>query len=344
MKQLTILEKEKLELVDSPSLEVPPNFVKVKVQACGICGSDIALLNGFRDRKTELYFGHEFTGVVEAIGENVHGLSKGMRVASGIIKTCGVCWNCRNGHPNYCKGLNSVLKPGGFAEETLVEHSDDFQFLTPLPEEVDDIAGTLHETVSCVLRIVERAQIKTGQTVLIIGLGAIGVIAGELFKYLGASKVIGMDISLEKTKVAQELKFDKVIDRNNKKWISEIYEEVGPQGVDIIVEATGSSMVLSDAFEVARKGAQIIIGSVYHGPANNLDLLPILRKELTVIGAKGSYPYTNSNDESTAMNLLKSNVFTSSKITKVYKKEEFADAFEDAKGGKCIKPVIRFND
>ncbi|MDY0943822.1 zinc-dependent alcohol dehydrogenase [Priestia megaterium] len=340
MMRLTLESPGQLKLIEERSPDILPGTVKVRVSACGICGSDIAQWKGHR---SDRYFGHEFTGIITEVGPGVKDLYEGMRVTSGMIGSCGVCWNCQNGHPNYCRNLHEILTPGGFAEETLVEHSDRFKFLTLLPSEIDDVTGTLHETISCVLRIIERAEIKPGQSVLVVGLGAIGVLAAELFRGLGAGIVVGMDLNPHRLAAAHKLKIDKVIDRSNQAWLEQIFEAVGPKGADIIIEATGSPKALGDSFQAARVGAKVIIGSVYHDLANNLDIVPIMRKELAVIGAKGSYPYVTSYGQSIATQTLLSGHFSTKEYFGVYSPQEAEQAFEDAASGRFIKPVIKFS-
>ncbi|OLS33577.1 zinc-binding dehydrogenase [Bacillus sp. MRMR6] len=343
MKRIVIKETGKLELIESEPLKALHGTVKLKVLACGICGSDVALLQGHKNLTNERYFGHEFTGVVVETGGGIKDLKEGMRVTSGLVRSCGVCWNCRNGHPNYCGNLNDVLMPGGFANETLILHSESFQFLTPLPPEIDDIAGTLHETIGCVMRIVERSDLKAGQSVVILGLGAIGAITAEILKGIGAGIVIGVDLNPRRIESARDLKMDRVINRRDEDWLDQIYQAVGPRGADLVIEATGSTNALADAFTMARTGARVVVGSVYHDLGNHFDFKPIMRKELTVTGAKGSYPYISSDDRSVCLQPIRSGMLSLDKYFKVYTPEEAKQAFEDAIVGDSIKPVIRFN-
>jgi len=338
---LTVATPGQLQLVEDRSPALRPNTVKLRILACGVCGSDLAVWQGHRD---DPYFGHEFTGVVTEVGADVKDLKPGMRVTSGLVRSCGICWNCRNGHPNYCRPLGDVLFPGGFADETLVEHSEHFRFLTPLPPEIDDVTGTLHEAVSCVLRIVDRAGLKAGQSVLVLGLGAIGALAAELCRGLGAGMVVGMDLNPYRLSTAERLKIDAVVDRRNEDWLERVRLAVGPQGADVVIEATGSPKALGDAFRAARLGATVVVGSVYHDLAEQLDLLPVMRKELTVVGAKGSYPYLASSEKSLALEAILAGHFSIREYFGVYSPEEAARAFEDVQAGKYIKPVIRFSE
>ena len=98
MKKITLLAGGRLELQNpEENIVLQDGWVKVHVSACGICGSDLALLGGKRDVTKELYFGHEFSGVVTEVSEGSTAMAPGMRVASEVSRTCGHCWYCRNG-------------------------------------------------------------------------------------------------------------------------------------------------------------------------------------------------------------------------------------------------------
>lgn len=342
MKRLIIPTPGRLELIEDQSPQVRPLTVKIQVSACGVCGSDVALWQGHRDLSRECYFGHEFTGVITEVGPGVSGLKEGMRVASGLIRTCGRCWYCRNGHPNYCRNLNEVLSPGGFASETLVEHTEAFQFLTPMPPDVDDLTGTLHETISCVLRIIDRSVLKPDQSVLIFGLGAIGILAAELLRGCGAGVIVGIDLNLARLTLAKRFRIDQVVNRRDQDWLDQVYKVMGFRGADLVIEVTGSPQALGDALMAARLGGRIVVGSVYHEPANKLDVLPIMRKELTVVGAKGPFPFLTSNDYSLALRTLVTGGMSTAELLGIYSPEEAVQAFQDAVVGHCIKSVIKF--
>ena len=191
-------------------LKVRPGFVKVRVKACGICGSDLSIWKGSREK--EQYFGHEFVGTVTEVGENTDGIKEGDRVASGIFKTCGRCLNCKNGQPNYCKSMSEVLYPGGFFEETIAEYSGEYHFIETVPAEMEDEIALLCEPASCALRIASQAELIPGQKVVILGMGAMGVLTGMFLKAFGASVVMGIDRNKERLVQLKDIEFDYLLD------------------------------------------------------------------------------------------------------------------------------------
>jgi len=271
-------------------------------------------------------------------------LELGMRVTSELVKTCGQCWNCRNGSPNCCKSLNEVLFPGGFASETIVLHSDSYKFLSILPMSIDDIMGTLVEPTNCALRAVKRSKIQPGQSVLVIGLGSMGIIASQLLENFGAGKIIGMDKNKSRLETVKKSGLIDVINRNDLDWLEQLKNYTGTRGVDVVIEATGFPAAIGDAFLAARVGGLISVLSVYHGKANNLDILPIVRKELTIVGAKGPYPDQKSDDTSVTVGELQKIQEKLRKIIRIYDFKDSFKAFDDAIKGISIKSVISFKN
>lgn len=345
MRKVSLVEYGKLELQEhwagiSP---IVPGMVKVKVNACSVCGSDIALFRGQRSLKDERYFGHEFSGVVVDAGTGDGGIRAGMRVSSELARTCGQCWNCLNGLPNYCKSMNDALIPGGFAEETLVLNTTDYSFISPIPSELDDVTATLLEPFNCAYHVACQAQITPGAHVVVFGLGAIGLMTSLIMKSMGAGIVVGVDRSAKRLAKVRELGFMEVVDGNETDWKQQIDEICGDKGVDIVIEATGATAVLGDAFKVIRPGGRIVVASVYHGTADGVELLPILRKELTIVGAKGPFPHRKTDGSSASLETLVKLQNDLRKLITLYEYKDATRAFEDMMSGAAIKAVVTFN-
>lgn len=344
MKRVALIDYGKLELQDNWEgiPKMLPGTVKIDVTACAICGSDIALYRGKRDLKQERYFGHEFSGVVVDAGAGDNGITTGMRVASELSKTCGQCWNCLNGLPNYCRSMNEALIPGGFAEETLVLNTPDYSFISPLPSTIDDITASMMEPTNCAYHAARRAQLIPGETVVVFGMGTIGLTTAIILKSMGASTVVGIDNNADRIKKVHSLNIIPVVNSSDKNWLQQVQEMTSSQGADVVVEATGVSAVLGSAFQAVRPGGKIVVPSVYSGPANSLELLPIMRKELHIIGAKGPYPHLKSDGSSASLECLVKLQDELRKLITVYEYKNSFQAFEDMMSGAAIKAVIKF--
>lgn len=344
MRRVALVDYGKLELQDycEGISGLQPGTVKIDVNACAICGSDIALYRGQRSLDNERYFGHEFSGVVTDAGAGANGIKAGMRVASELSRTCGQCWNCLNGLENYCKSMNDALLPGGFSEETLVLNTPEYSFISPIPDELDFETASMLEPTNCAYRVARQANITPGSNVLIFGLGTIGLITASILKSMGASRVIGVEMSRRRLDKVRSLGLLETIDRNDTDWLEQVREMSSNQGADVIIEATGAVPVLKDAFNAVRPGGKIVVASVYHNAAGDLELLPIMRKELTIVGAKGPYPYRKSDGSSAPVEMLVKLKDELKKLVTVYDYREAHQAFEDMMSGAAIKAVVRF--
>lgn len=343
MRKIALIEPGKLELQElDKETELQKGTVKVDVSACAICGSDLALLSGKRDMTKELYFGHEFSGVVTEVAEGGSGVKPGARVASELSRTCGQCWNCINGLPEYCRSMNDALLPGGFTEKTLVRSMPDYSFLSAIPSTLDDVVASLLEPTNCAYHIAVKADMKPGDNVVVFGLGAMGLLSGIILKRMGAGSVIGVGrrpARLEQVRNAGI--FDAVV-TNDEQGMGQIKEICGNAGADIVIEATGATQVLADAISLARYGGRVVVGSVYHGTLPDFEPLPIFRKELTIVGAKGPTTYLKTDGSSAVVGVLNMIQNDVKKIIKVYDYKDAMQAFDDARSGEAIKAVITF--
>lgn len=347
MRRVALVDYGKLELQDNWEgvKELLPGTVKVDVTACGICGSDISLFRGGRDLSKEHYFGHEFSGVVieaDREADGVNGITVGSRVATELIRTCGRCWNCRNGLPNYCRSMNDALIPGGFAEETLVHNSDDYGFISPLEANIDDITACLLEPTNCAYHVARKANITPGENVVVFGMGMIGLTSAVILKHLGAGAVVGVDNNPTRIAKVRALDLIPVVNSSDEDWQEQVKEIVGSHGADVVVEATGVVAVMQNSFDIVRRGGKIVVPSVYHAKAGDLELLPIMRKELTIVGSKGPYPHLKSDGSSASLEILVRLQDELKKLITVYDYKDAMQAFRDMMSGAAIKSVIRF--
>lgn len=343
MRAVKLLAPGVLELQDAPALgSTTGDTVRIDVSACGICGSDLALYNGRRDLSGEHYFGHEFSGIITEAGSTANGLKAGMRVASELVKGCGRCWFCRNGMQNYCRSMNDALLPGGFSEETLVLNTDAYSFLSPIPDTLDDITATTLEPANCAYHVAVRANIQPGDRVLVIGLGAIGMIAGLILQTLGAGKVIGADRSPLRLEQVRKTGLIDVVDTADPNWMDKVREMTAKEGVDVVIEATGAPAVLKQTMEIVRTGGKIVVPSVYFGSIEGFEPIPIMRKELTIIGSKGPAPQLNVDGTSAVVDKVMQLKAQLQKLITVYDYKDSLQAFADARSGAAIKAVIKF--
>lgn len=344
MRRVALIDYGKLELQDDwGGIGLQPGTVKVEVSACAVCGSDLALLRGKRDLKSERYWGHEFSGTVIDAGAGAGGITAGMRVASEVSRACGHCWYCRNGLPSLCKGFNEAFLPGGFSQETCVLNTQENSFISPVPAALDDITATLLEPTSCSLQCALKADIRPGAKVAVIGMGPMGFITARILQQIGAGVVVGIVNKPSRLEKVREIGFLEGIDSSREDWLDRVREIFGDFGPDVVVELSGNLTAFQNALKIVRPGGRIVVGSVYTGYADNVELRPVMRKELTIVGAKGPFPNLNSDGSSMAMDMLMKIQKDVRKIIQVYYYTDALRAFEDMMCSRSIKSVITFH-
>lgn len=344
MRRVALIDYGKLELQDDwGGIGLQPGTVKVEVSACAVCGSDLALLRGKRDLKSERYWGHEFSGTVIDAGAGAGGITAGMRVASEVSRACGHCWYCRNGLPSLCKSFNEAFLPGGFSQETCVLNTQENSFISPVPAALDDITATLLEPTSCSLQCALKADIRPGAKVAVIGMGPMGFITARILQQIGAGVVVGIVNKPSRLEKVREIGFLEGIDSSREDWLDRVREIFGDFGPDVVVELSGNLTAFQNALKIVRPGGRIVVGSVYTGYADNVELRPVMRKELTIVGAKGPFPNLNSDGSSMAMDMLMNIQKDVRKIIQVYDYTEALRAFEDMMCSRSIKSVITFH-
>ena len=198
-----------LELRDLPVPSIGPDEVLIKIKACGIDGTDLKLLNGF-GYAPDLPFviGHEPAGLIEQVGSNVSSWHPGDRVITYNFATCGKCSHCQAGRENLCQSMAGVLGvkdlPGGLAEFLKVPSKQ----IVRIPDSIAwHDAAVLSDAGITAYHAVKRSQIKTGQTVVIIGVGGVGAFVVQFAKLTGA-RVIAIEESSPKADRAERLGAD----------------------------------------------------------------------------------------------------------------------------------------
>lgn len=263
-----------------------PHDVLVRVERCGICGSDLsyAKIGGIPGAASPFALGHEFAGVVAEVGQNVRHVQVGDRVV--VNPTAGD------------NAIGSSGIKGAFAPYILYNNAVDHpEGILKLPEALDFDLGALVEPLSVGMHGVNQGKVVAGDKVVVFGAGPVGLAAAIAADYFGAEKVIVVDLSEKRLEVARELGLItfKADEGNLKTFLREQHGTVindpllGKQaGSDVFIEATGVGAVFKQICETARKGARIVVVGVHFAPVE-LNMINLLMKELLITGAT-EYP------------------------------------------------------
>ncbi|MBL8592904.1 MAG: iditol 2-dehydrogenase [Kaistia sp. SCN 65-12] len=282
MRAVRLHAPERLIVEEVPRPVPGPHDLLVRVEACGICGSDRHMFRGEFPTAKPVTLGHEFSGIVEEAGEAVEGFRIGTRVTGDPNISCGRCDDCVGGRPNLCAGLSAigVHRDGGFAEFVLVPAGQ----AVALPPGLDPLHGAFCEPVSCCLHAIDVARIAPGASVVILGGGVIGLLMVELALLAGAGTVVLSTRQEPRRALARELGAHHVVDAGADP-VAAIHA-ILPRGADVVFECAGVGETVRQSIAVARRGGTVVLfGVVPDGEQVLLAPFELLTKELRLESA-----------------------------------------------------------
>lgn len=284
--------KEDVRVERVPIPTVGPGEVRVRIEAALTCGTDVKVYRrGYHAKmiRPPAIFGHEFAGVIEAVGENVSGWRAGQRVVAANSAPCGECYYCRRRLPELCEDL--LFLNGAYAEHITIPARIVEKNLLPLPEHVSFEEAALMEPLACVVRGMEEVPIEPGETVVVLGAGPIGLMFIRLCKLAGA-RVLAAGRRLERLALAARLGAEEVF---NVAEVSDLVRTLkgrteGGRGADKVIEAVGTPAAWENAIALARKAATV---SLFGGcPADTSIALDTHRLHYDELTLKGTFHHT----------------------------------------------------
>lgn len=339
MLQATMVEPGRIVFQDVPKPEPGKGQVVIEVKACGVCGSDVHVWRGEHPFTSyPIIQGHEFSGVVESVGEEVEGITPGMKVTVEPSIVCGRCYPCRHGRYNICYNLKVMgFQTDGCHREFFAVPADR---VVPVPEDMSFEAAAMVEPSAVALHAVGRADMHEGAKVVVLGAGPIGILTMQAAKALGASEVMITDIVDFKLEVARRLGADHVVNVRREDVVGAIEEAFGEDRADLMFECVGAEETLETAVQGARKGSRIVVVGVIGGrPGVSIGLLQ--DRELEMVG---SLMYMR-HDFLKAVELISSGKLTPTElITSRYKFQDLPDAYREAdeRGERNLKVMVEF--
>lgn len=323
MKVLCIEQPGKMIMKDVPRPRLQASQAVVKIEKCGICGSDVTAYRGVNP--TMKYpvdgIGHEGVGIIEEIGENAKGLKSGDRVVLEPYVPCNECHMCKAGRFNNCANLRvcGVHKNGMMAEYFL----HPVQLLYKLPDSLDFTRATIVEPLSISLHGATRARVAKGDNVVVFGAGTIGALAAFACLNYGATPVL-VDVLQARLNQARELGVPHVFNSGEGGVAEELEKVFGGQLPDAMIDCTGSPSVLQEMHNYVRHGGRIALVGWPHEPVA-INTVRCMQKELDIC------PCRNSNAKfPEAIGLVDAGkVPTTEIITKTVKLDEVEEVIRD---------------
>jgi len=332
-------------IIDAPGIirvdNVPdptprPDEVLVRVGACGICGTDLHIIDGDSPlARYPIIPGHEFAGEVVALGSDVaqrygkENITVGSRIAVEPNLYCGYCDSCRTGHENLCLNYAAlgVTTNGAVAQYVTVPVAKAYA----LPDNISFREGALIEPVSCAVHGMHILNPRSGDTFLIVGAGTMGLLLLQLAVRGGASRVAMVDVNAQRLALAEQL--------GATRTYSDIKQALKdePLGFNCVIDATGVAPVIENAFMAVKRGGKLLIFGVASNEARiSLSPFRIYNDEITIIGSMAVLFSFQA-----ALDLISSGVInTEAMLTKALPLQDFLEALDMVRYGKGVKTQI----
>ncbi len=246
-----------VRLEEMPTPQIGGGELLVRVEACGICGSDV--MEWYRRHRVPLVLGHEIAGEIVAVGDGVEGYKEGDRISAAHHVPCNTCRYCLSGHHTVCDTLRQTnFDPGGFAEYIRLPAINVDRGVFLLPDEVSYEEATFIEPLACVLRGQRIAHMQPGQSVLIIGSGITGLLQVQLARALGASCVVATDINNYRLEAAGRFGADASVQAEED--VPAYLRQVN-QGrlADLVVVCTGAMSAIAQALHSVERGGTVLL-------------------------------------------------------------------------------------
>lgn len=331
---------DKMLLKTIPELGVQKNQVKIKVAYTGICGTDIHTFTGqYKNSQTPVVLGHEFSGIVVEVGEDVTKVKVGDKVTSETtFVTCGECDYCLEKDYNLCahrKGIGTQIN-GSFAEYVISREES----VHVLPDTVDLKAAALTEPLACCVHAaLEKTVVKKEDKVLIFGPGPIGLLQAQVVKAQGAFVILaGITKDQKRLELAKSLGIDVTVDIQKESLEEIVLTYTKGYGVDKLFECSGAVQALNQGLPLVRKKGTFVQVGIFSEKLNLLDQESIIQREITYIGTRSQKP----SSWHIALKLLEEKKINTEKmITKIVPLDYWRQGFEAVLSGNEIKVLVQ---
>jgi L-iditol 2-dehydrogenase len=309
MQALVLEDLRKLEMREVPEPAIGPQDVLIQVKACGICGSDVHGYDGSTGRRIPpLIMGHEASGIVTKIGDEVTKLTVGDRVTFDSTVSCGYCCYCIAGDVNLCDSrqvlgvsCGDYRRNGAFAEYVAVPQ----HIVYKLPQSFPYEKAALIEAVSIAVHAAKLTGIEPGSSAVVIGAGMIGLLAVQAFRVFGCTKIFAVDLEEGKLTLARHAGADETFLATDPDLLEKLQAATGGRGPDIAVEVVGAQKSILTAINSVRRGGTVtLIGNL--APKVEIPLQIVVTRQLSLLGScasAGEYEECIALMESGAINV-----------------------------------------
>lgn len=323
-------------LKEIPVPQINDDEALIKVQMCGICGTDYKILHGeYAADCLPVVPGHEFWGEIEQIGKNCADFKVGDRVSVDLCLPCGTCYFCRRGDQLLCSTFTQlgIHIDGAFAEYVKAPVKNCYH----IPDCIDDYSATFIEPMTAVMQASKRMNCKIGSSVVVIGCG-LGVLHGVLARLRGAAPVIVVGDSERRLKIAKDMGVDYTINIKEEDAVAQVMKLTNGIGADYVLEAVGTPATYEQAFQMVRRGGTVeAFGVVPQGRTASLSPYEFVLGEKKISGSCAGI----GNDWGDVIRLLEyKRVDPSPLFSKVVPLENLEQAIQESRENKEITRIF----
>ncbi len=296
MKAIRYYDAQDIRIEDIPVPDCSDHEVRVKVDACAVCGTDLKAWRSGNPRiKAPQVMGHEFTGVIESVGSEVAGFALGERIVMATSVSCGQCAYCRKGWPNLCVDVTPMGFgfAGGMAEYvTIPARALDHGHVIKVPAGVKPEHAALAEPISCAVNCAHNCDIAEGDVVVVVGAGPMGILNACMARQFGAGKIVLAEINPERLAQAEAFGFDVLVNPAVDDLEATVKDLTDGLGADVVIVAAPAAPPQEQALSLVRKrGTVCLFASLPVGGCTlALDSRLIHYGEIRVVGSSDSTP------------------------------------------------------
>jgi len=337
MRQAVMTKPGHIEIGEAKEPTAGPGEILLRIKKIGVCGTDIHVWHGQHPfTPYPVVQGHEFSAVVEAVGEGVTIVKPGMKATAAPQEVCGVCNQCKRGDYHICDELKvRGFQAPGCAQDLFVTTEER---IVAFPDSLTFEQGALIEPAAVAAHSTARLPSLEGKNVAVFGAGTIGNLVAQAARCRGAKKVMITDLSDFRLQKALDVGIDATCNVGKENFAEKAKEFFGDEGFDVAFEAVGVEASLDDAVQHIQKGGDIVVLGVFGGrPA--VDMSVVGDRELSLIGTL----MYKQNDYQQAVDWISSGaMITEPLVTKHFPFEQYEDAYHfiEKQGDSTLKVVI----
>lgn len=337
MKAVQIKKPHEIALIDAPIPTPPAGFARVKVVAAAVCATDLEVIDGNIPANYPLIPGHEWSGIVDAVGAPEDEAWVGKEVIGSNDVVCLHCEACRSGNWRYCKDFEEIgfRRNGGYAEYIIVPAYG----LCEKPSNVSFEVAALCEPLGVALGTLEKARAQFGQTLMIYGAGSIGLCMLAAARAMGMRKIVVVASSSRRLEIAKEMGAYATV-ATAEQDIFEEMKKLHPEGTDVIIDCTGIEECIQNSLKLCKKGGVVALAGYGRGKVMSIRIDDIHINNLQVVGAGNNW-----NQHKKAITYIADGVIDlSPMVSEVMPLEDFERAIDMARCRPVgfVKAIFKF--